>query len=328
MSRGKLVFVKLALAVILIIAIASTLFVIYEHTTPQEGVYRSIYILLTHHDNFHIESSVGRTVIILLVILSLLVVAYLIKLLGEYIINLGDGLKRNKVKAKLINAKDHYIVCGLGRVGINIAKELSNEGVKFIGIDQDESRVRDAINRGFLAFVGDSTKEETLVKAKVDKARGLVASLGDDSSNLFLTLTAKQLNPKVFVVARSNHSENVSRIAKAGADKVAMPNQIGGYHMATMLIRPGVVDFLEVVSNNSNAELQVEELVIPKHSRAVGERLSRLLSSATSQSTVLALNNTDGVSKVNPNGKEIIYPGDKLIVMGTRKQLDELSALV
>jgi len=267
----------------------------------------------------------GRITVIVLIVASLLVIAYLLKMLADYMINLGDGLKRNKMKAKLVNTKEHYIVCGLGRVGMNIVKELASEGVKFVGIDKDEVLVKDAIARGYTAFVGDSTKEETLQKAKIDKAQGVVAALGDDSSNLFVTLTARQLNPHLYIVARANRSENVSRIQKAGADKVAMPNQIGGFHMATMLIRPGVLDFFEVLSRKSSSELQVEELLVAKGSKLVGAKLTQVVQTMGDGVAVLALNSAEGKSKVNPSGQEILYAGDKLIMMGTRQQLDTLS---
>lgn len=325
MSPNRRSFLKLLVGSIAVIALATYFLSYFEKISYSEGLYRSIYIILSHHDNFHMDDFGSRLIVIFLIVLSLLVIAYLLKMLADYMINLGDGLKRNKMKAKLVNTKDHYIVCGLGRVGMNIAKELSLEKIKFVGIDKNEELVKDAIARGFTAFVGDSTKEDVLNKAKIDKARGLVAALGDDSSNLFVTLTARQLNPHLYIVSRANHTENVSRIEKAGADKVAMPNQIGGFHMATMLIRPGVVDFMEILSAKSNSELEVEEIIIPKHSTAVGSRLKQFLHSSGSSTTVLALNSVDGTSKVNPSGDEILYSGDKLILMGTRVQLDALS---
>jgi len=270
------------------------------------------------------ESWISRLTILVIIVASLLVIAYLLKTLADYMINLGDGLKRNKMKAKLVNMKDHYIVCGLGRVGSHIAKELTNEGVKFVGLDRDEALVKEAVAKGYIAFVGDSTKEDVLRKAKIDKARGIVAALGDDSSNLFVTLTARQLNPALYIVSRANQEENVARIEKAGADKVAMPNQIGGFHMATMLIRPNVVDFIDVLSTRSNDDLQVEEMIVVKGSRLVGAKLGQFMHASGSGSTVLALNSNDGSSKVNPAGHEILYAGDKLIVMGTANQLDAL----
>ena len=324
MSPSRKTFIKLVAGSLAIVVAATVVFSITESISLPEGLYRTIYITLSHHDNFHMENWIARITIIVLIVASLLVIAYLLKTLADYMINLGDGLKRNKMKAKLVNINDHYIVCGLGRVGSHIAKELATEGVKFVGIDKNEELVKAAIAKGYTAIVGDSTKEEVLMRAKLDKARGLVAALSDDSSNLFVTLTARQINPALYIVARANHEENITRIEKAGADKVAMPNQIGGFHMATMLIRPNVVDFIDVLSNKASADLQVEEMVVVKGSKLVGSKLGHFLQASASGSTVLALNSLDGTSKVNPSGQEIIYAGDKMIMMGTREQLDSL----
>ncbi len=317
--------------IFIIIAIFSTSVVVlsvFENIPPTEALYRTIYISVSHHDAFDMQDFVGRAVVISLIVSSLVIIAYLLKTIGEYIINIGDGLNRNKVKAKLVNMKDHYIICGLGRVGHNIAKELALEGVKFVGIDSDPERVKDAIARGYTAFVGDATQDEVLKKAKVDKARGLVASLGQDSNNLFVTLSARQQNPDLYIVSRSNHSENVAHMQRAGADKVAQPNQIGGFHMATMLTRPGVVDYLEVISKNHAGELEVEEIIVAKHSKAVGDKLGQLLKESDYSVTVLAINTVEGKSIVSPPAHTRINAGDKLILMGKSEQLAGLSKII
>lgn len=324
--RRKQIFV-LSLLVLLFLLASAGLLAVFEHLSYHEALYRTVYISLTHHDNFHMESWLARILIIVIVLASLVLIAYLLKLFGEYIIGLGDGLKRSKVKTKLLNMKDHYIVCGLGRVGSQVARELAAEGQAFVAIDKDEDRVKEAVAKGYTAFVGDSTKESELHKAKIEKAKGLVASLGDDSSNLFVTLTARQINPDLFIVSRSNREENVTRIIRAGADKVALPNQIGGFHMATMLMRPHVIDVLDVLSTNKNSDLQVQELAIPKGSRASGHRLESLLKHVEGLS-ILALNSASGTSQVHPTGKEVLYPGDRLVAMGTSAQIQSLQKIV
>ncbi len=319
--------IVLVLVISLVLLVSSFGLMRIENVSFQESLYRAVYISLTHHDNFHMDSWPARGIIISLVLASLVLLAYLLKLFGEYIIGLGDGLKRRKVKAKLISMKDHYIVCGLGRVGSQVARELASEGQHFVAIDKDENRVKEAVAMGYTAFVGDSTKERDLHKAKIEKARGIVASLGDDSNNLFLTLTARQLNPDLFIVSRANREENVARIVRAGADKVSMPNQIGGFHMATLLMRPHVIDILDSLSTNKSSELQVKEFLVPKSSRISGHRLENILKHADGL-TILALNTSNGNSQVHPTGREVVYAGDSLIVMGTRSQLHSLDKLV
>lgn len=318
---------KVALACLALIVFGVAAFSITEKVSPAEAFYDTTYIVLTHHDNFHIESPGGRAAVLILILASLILVVYLLKWLAEYMIGLGDGLKRHQVKSKIAKLDNHYIVCGLGRVGGQVAEELALEDVPFVAIDRDEAKVKDALEKGYIAFVGDSTDEEILKQAAVERARGLVASLGEDSHNLFVTLAARQLNSSVYIVARSNREENKQRLMRAGADRIAMPYQIGGYHMATMTIRPHVVDFLEILSGSKSEDLQIEELELPKDSRLVGEKLSSLARHKVG-ATVLAINSNDGASKVNPNGEERLFAGDKLIIMGTHQQLNQISEII
>lgn len=318
---------KIILFSLLLATIGTIGFSMTEQISLGESFYQTVLILLSHFDHYGFHNPLSRILVVFLVVASLIVIVYLLKVFAEYMINLGDGLKRGKMKAKIKKLDSHYIVCGLGRVGMQVAGELADEKVPFVAMDRDEERVKEAITAGYIAFVGDSADEEVLKCAGVSRARGLVASLGDDSSNLFVTLEARQLNPALFIVARVNKKVNAQRMQRAGADRIAMPYQIGGYHMATMLVRPNVVDFLEVLSNNNSSDLQVDELQIEKGSHLAGQKLSSIYSHKTG-ATFLALNSNDGISKVNPSGAETVYPGDKLIVMGTKTQLNKVGELL
>lgn len=318
---------NIALASLLLLVFGTVGFMRTSHIGWEESLYVTSMILLTHVDHHGFHDSASRIVVILLTVSSVVVVAYLLKALADYIVSLGDGLRRTHMKRTAHKLKDHYIVCGLGRVGSQVADELADEKVSFIAVDRDEEKVKAAISKGYTAVVGDSTTEDVLKQLGIERAAGIVASLGEDSSNLFITLAARQLNPQVFIVARVNREVNRSRMARAGADRTAMPYQIGGYHMATMLTRPNVVDLLEVLSTYNNSDLQVIELEVGRDSKAVGQPLKHLYG-PSSAGTVLALNTRDGLSKVNPSGDETIYAADKLIVMGTTEQLKEMSALV
>ncbi len=320
-------FKKVALACLTLVLFGVIALSVTEGISPLEALYETLYITLSHHDNFHIETVGGRITVVVLILASLVLVVYLLKWLAEYMIGLGDGLKRHQVKSKIAKLNDHYIVCGLGRVGSQVADELANEEVPFVAIDRDEAKVKEALAKGYIAFVGDSTDEEVLKLAAIIRARGLIASLGEDSHNLFVTLAARQLNGSVYIVARSNREENRQRLMRAGADRIAMPYQIGGYHMATMTIRPNVVDFLEILSSSRSEDLQIEELELPKDCRLVGEKLNSL-SRHKIGATVLAINSSDGASKVNPNGEERMYAGDRLIIMGTRQQLNQITEIL
>lgn len=292
-----------------------------------EALYETITILLTHVDHHGFLDTGSRILVVLLTLSSIVVVAYLLKILADYIVGWGDGLKRHQMKARVAKLNNHYIVCGLGRVGSQVASELADEGTVFLGVDKNEERVKAAIAQGHTAMLGDSTDEEFLKSIGIERAKGIVVSLGDDSGNLFITLAARQMNPHIFIVSRVNREENRTRLERAGADRTAMPYQLGGYHMATMLTRPNAVDLLEILATNDNSHLHVQEVKIVEHSSLAGKSLNWLYRQKVG-ATVLALNSTDALSKVNPSGEETIYAGDQLVVMGTTAQLKQISELV
>lgn len=301
----------------------------FENISLAESSYQTTMIMLAHFDHYGFKAEYSRFLVIFLVIASLLVVAYLLKLLAEYMIGIGDSVKKRRMQAKIDRLKGHYIVCGWGRVGVQVAKELKHEGMKVVVIDRDTKRLEHAMAEGFLTFHGDSTHQQNLEKLGLDRAAGLVTTLGEDSDNLLVTLAARDYNPELYIVARANRDENVNRLKQAGANRVAMPYQIGGYHMANMAIRPNVVDYIDIISAKGKDDLEVEEMVVEENSRLAGHRLGTSLADANIKgATVIAINGADGVSKVNPSGKEVVYPGDRLIILGAKEDLNDASALI
>jgi voltage-gated potassium channel len=294
-----------------------------------EAFYETVIILLTHYDHYGFTDPWSRFLVILLILASLGLIAYLLKWLAEYMMGLSDNVRRMRVKAKVEKLKDHYIVCGLGRVGAQVAGEMHHENIPFVGLDRDEGKVAEALMKGQMALGLDSTVEENLKSVGIERAVGLVACLSEDSLNLFVVLAARAMNPDLYIVARANRPENEIKLKHAGADRVAMPYQIGGYHMASMALRPNVVDYMDVMTGkNGLTELEVEEMVVGEHSRLAGRRLGKTLSEGEIGATVIAINGVDGSSRVRPTGKEIIYPGDRLIILGAKPELTAASELI
>lgn len=316
---------KILLILTLILLIIGT---ISFYAIGGEGVWESFYltliILLTHF--FHrVELPMGLQIIVLLLIFgSFIIIAYILKLAAEFIFEgqLSEGVKKRKMEKKVAKLSDHYIICGYGRVGKQVAQELSDEGVGFVVIDRNPVETYEADKNGFMIVEGDPIKEEILQKAGIAKAKGLLACLGDDTDNLFLTLTAKSVNQGIYIVARASEEESVSKLEKAGADRVALPYQIGGYHMAAVALRPAVVDFLDVIVDGKHTELQIEEVNVERGSSLIGRKIGDVLSRKKTGATVLAINKRTGASKINPGGDETLERGDQLIIMGTRVQLE------
>lgn len=303
-------------------------FATYGHMSVGDALYETLIILLDRYDHLSLTDPVSRTLVILLTLSSLGLIAYLLKWFAEYMMGLTSNVRKLRVKTKVEKLKDHYIVCGLGRVGSQVAGEMYHEGVPFVGLDKDAAKVDDALAKGYLALPYDSTIEEHLTEVGIDRADGLVACLGEDSLNLFVVLAARSLNPNLYIVARANRPENEVKLKRAGANRVAMPYQIGGYHMASMALRPNVVDYMDIMSKNGVTELEVEEMVVGDRSRLAGRRLGKALAEGEIGATVIAINGADGTSRVRPTGKEIIYPGDRLIILGSKRDLTEASELI
>lgn len=295
-----------------------------------EAFYETLIILLTHYDHYGFKEPMSRLIVVLLILASLVLVAYLLKWFAEYMMGIGDNVKRLRMKKAVDKLKNHYIICGLGRVGSQIAREMHQEGASFVVLDRDKVKIEEAITQGYLAIQADSTDESALHLAGIGRATGLVATLGEDSQNLLVTLAAKSINSNLFIVARANRQENEIKLRRAGADRVALPYQIGGYHMAAMLLRPSVVDYMDIMSNTRNAgsDLAVEEMIVGEHSKLAGGQLGKALVEGTTGATVIAINGADGTSKVRPSGHEVVYPGDRLILLGAKKDLTEASALI
>lgn len=333
-NRSNRTLIRISILSLLLLVIGTVGFVQFEQLSWGNAYYFSLLLLLTHFPHtphgVTVETWQGSVLVIFLIVCSLVIIAYLLKWFAEYMIGIGSNVRKQRMKAKIDKLKGHYIVCGLGRVGSQVARELSNEKTPFVGIDRDQEKVDEAIAAGYLAFVGDSTTEDALQEAGVSRAKGLVASLGEDSLNLFVTLAAKGLNGKIYVVSRANRQENELKLKRAGADRVALPYQIGGYHMATMVLRPNVVDYLDIVNSGNSKDLQVEEMIVGDKSELAGKRLGehKFLVEGSSGATVIAINGSDGASIVRPSGSEVIYPGDRLILLGGKQDLNEASSLI
>lgn len=305
-------------------------FMLVGNETPWRAFYSTTIILLSHF--LHgVEYPLWEQLLqFMLIIGSYVVVAYLLRLAADYF--MGGQFKENRRKNKVTNnikkMNQHYIVCGYGRVGAQVADELFHDGADFVIIDRDQREAKKASDKGYNAICCDPTMEENLSKAGIEKAKAIITCLGEDTDNLFVALTARSSNPDLYIVARANYEENIPKFEKAGANRVATPYQIGGYHMATMALRPGVLDFLDVIVDSRHDELEVEEIEIPKTSFMVGKTISGAISRDRMGVTVLAINRKDGSTKINPSGNEIIHQGDKLIIMGNREQLENVFDLV
>ncbi len=317
--------------VILLLTAGTFGYMVLEGWSFLDSLYMVMITLSTvGYREVHTLGSSGQVFTIVLIVSGISVIAFTIRWFTEYIIEgrLKGNIMRRQMDKKIKKLKNHHIICGFGRVGNQVAEEFSGEGIPFVAIDKNPSQLLKCKKNKWLYIEGNASDEEVLKNAGIEKAKGLVSVVGGDVDNVFIALTARSLAPSLFIVARANNEDAVSKLEKAGADRVAKPYRIGGYHMATMALRPDVVDFLDAMVDTKHEELQIGEIVIPFSSRVVGEQLGKYLSRKKTGVAILSVNKKDGTSYVNPIGDTILRGGEKLIIMGTKDGLEIVKSAI
>lgn len=241
--------------------------------------------------------------------------------------DINGTLQRKRMDKSINKLKGHYILCGLGRVGKNVAQELAITNRRFVSIDPDEERLEELESKspGALYIQGDSSDDDCLLRAGIERASGLFAVTGEDSLNMMIVITAKQLRPDIRVVARCHDVKNIDKMKKAGADAIVSPDFTGGMRIASAMVRPHVVSFIEEMLRNE-ANYRVEEITIP--SRLNGEPLGDF-AKRNSDFVLLGIRNADGTLVFNPTPETCIAEGSFLIVMtnaeGRHSLIEQLS---
>ncbi len=283
-----------------------------------------ISITTTGFGEVHPLSKSGEIFTMVLVLVSFAVVIY-VGGIGIQILIESKIFKRRKMEKRIRKLENHYIVCGYGRMGTHICEELLHAGADFVVIENNSVNHIKLDEAGYLYDTGDASQDETLERVGVQKACGLVAVLPTDPENVFTTLTAKYLNPKIFVVARAVEEETHPKLFKAGADRVINPYELGGVRMASLLLRPGVADFIEIVSANRNIDLQIEEIVVKHGSKMDKKTLAELPIRTEFNAIIISIQNDEkGIFIYNPKGDTIVDEGNKLMAIGERANLEKL----
>jgi len=241
--------------------------------------------------------------------------------LGEYF-----GKRRNR---RMIEKLDqHFIICGYGRVGRNAAQELKRAGVPFVVVDREAERTERAIQAGMLAVTADSTHDETLRTVGVERARGLISALATDADNLFVILSAKNLNPKLFVATRAAEEEAEEKLRRAGADALFAPYTTAGYRLAQAVLRPHVFQFFDLATKGMGFDVDIEQVRVPESSGFASRSLEQTRIRRDLGVIVLGIRKADGTMLFNPAAETVICAGDYLIVMGEPANLRTLENLM
>jgi voltage-gated potassium channel len=296
-----------------------------------DALYMTIITLTTvgYEEVHHPLSPQGRVFTIALLLIGVFVFFYTITELLRSVVSgeVRQLLGRQRMERSLAGLKNHLIICGYGRMGRHVCEQFSRQGLSFVLIDRKTELLQDfAIPHG-IALSGDATSDEVLKHAGVERARALVTVAASDADNLFITLSARLLNDKLFIVARAEGELAEEKLRRAGANRVVAPYAIGGTKMAMAVLRPAVVDFIELATRTEHLDLQIEETLIQPGSKLDGVTLHASGLRQELGVIVVAIKKASGHLVANPPGDAVMIAGDTLIALGPRRGLDRVELL-
>jgi voltage-gated potassium channel len=305
---------------------------VVEGWSWSDAVYMTVITLATvGYSETHPLGDRGRLFTIALIVMGIITIGYIVNRFTEALIQgyFQEGIRLRQRRYLIDSLTNHYILCGFGRTGHQIALEFAAEDISFVIVDSLIEQVEAAQGLGYIALQGDATLDETLFKAGIERATCLVAALPSDAENLYTVLSAKTLNPQIRAIARASSEEAVQKLQRAGADAVVSPYITGGRRMAAAALRPEVLDFMDGILTGTDRSFYLEEFLLdPQASPMVGQTLREAQLRSQSGALVLAIRRADGNLIGGPTGDTPLLPEDTLICMGTAEQLRQLNRIL
>ena len=295
-----------------------------------DGLYMTVITLATvGYGETHELSQHGRIFTIFLILSSIGIVGYALSTLAAFIIEgeLDRMLRGRKMDKRIASLKDHYVLCGAGHTGKAIAMEFFKTRHDFVVIDRNAESLKSLEELGDIPHIyGDATHDNILEASGIKRAKGLVSALSEDKDNVFVVLSARAMNPDLRIVSRIINDTNKEKIKKAGADEIVSPNSIGGMRMASVMLRPSVVNFLDAMLRVPDQTIRVDEFAVKERSCLVGQSLKEADIGSKTGLLLVAIKPATGGYVFNPPGKTKLNAQDILILIGTKDQLNLLNA--
>ncbi len=319
---------QLAMLLLATLILIGTLgLIMIENMDPLDALYMTIITLSTvGFGEVHPLHPAGRIFIVGLIIFGVAGVTYGATAVGQMILEgeLRRILGRRKMDKKIKRLDDHHIIAGFGRVGRQVADEYARRRVPFVVIENDNAAINYLESTGYSYVSGEATEDIVLDEAGMDRAKVLVSTLPSEADNVYLTLTARHMNPNLLIIARADHSHGEKKLKRAGANVVVSPHVLGGMRMAMASLRPNVVDFMQMTSLGE-AGLGIEELMVPEKCDYAGKSLVDSRIKAEFGVTVIGVKKPNQSLSINPDPGLIIRPGDILILIGSTQSLETLA---
>ncbi len=325
--------VMLLLVPLLLILFFGTIgYMLLENTSFVDGLYLTVITITTvgYGDIVPIHAG-GRIFTVVLVFCGVGYVMYLFGKITEAMVEGGLRriVERRKMNKKIARLKDHYIVCGFGRIGMEICSILKENNRSFVVVERDNEVVKAIENLGYIDLMGEASDDDVLLAAGIARAKGLIAVVSSDADNLYITLTARGLNPDLFILTRSSGSPGVARkLKRAGASRVISPYSIGARRMAQLIVRPTVMDFIDLAMQAGELSLRMEELVVSEDSPIAGKTIVESGLRKKYDIIVVAIKRGNEPMFFNPKPDAVIQAGDILIVLGDSDHIASLEQVV
>jgi voltage-gated potassium channel len=326
---------QLAFAVLLmvfILAVGTVGYMIIEGWTFLDSLYMMVITLSTvGFTEVHPVSEYGRLLTMGVIVSGIGVGGYLIGTLTQMVVEgqLLHVMGRRKLERRIQKLHKHYIVCGYGRVGRVVCEEIKkSKPTPLVVVEKDPNLAAKIAAEGHFYVLGDATEEECLVQAGAERARALVTALDSEAENVYIAMTAKGLNPDLFILARAGKIGSEKKLLRAGADRVVSPHQIGGSRMAQALLRPTVTDFLDFAIHDAEIELKLEEIPVQPTSKLADVTLIESGIRQQLDLIIVAIKKGSGEMIFNPASQTRVQIGDTLLALGQRRSLVALSELL
>jgi voltage-gated potassium channel len=315
-----------AIVLLLVPAIGTTGYIVIEGWSFIDALYMSVITITTiGFTEVQPLSTEGRVFTIVLAIAGIGAIFYgLVSLFAFFLEGeLATLLGVQRMKERIESLEGHYILCGYGRVGSEIARQFSDRKVPFVVVESSPETLREARTAGYLVVEGDAAIDVVLQEAGIERAKGLLAAADSDAGNTFIALTAKALNPDVYVVSRAGRAESTSRMLRAGADRAISPYRLTGRRMALSALQPLVLEFIDAVAAGRHGEQMLAEIQISEESGLVGRTVGEVMRTCPG-ATVLGVQGIAGSIKVGPSATVQMQAGDRLIVLGEEAELEAI----
>ncbi len=317
-----------AIIVLILVIVLSTLgYMLLENMNLIDALYMTIISMTTTgFQEVKSLSHIGRILTMGVIIVGISLLGFVATQIAELIFQI-QFFRRYKMQKRIEALSEHCIVCGYGRMGKKICEELAEQHINFVIIENNIEEISNLVESNYLHLHGDSTTDEMLINVGIEKAKYLIAVTSDDATNVYTVLSARTLNDNLHIVARAVEEDSIPKLERAGANRVVAALEIGASRIASELLHPGIIDFMDLIFKGKQFKLQIEEVMVGDKSELIGKELKKTPIRFDLNILSVLIIRANGNMIYNPSADILIYRGDRLICIGEKENLDELKKI-